>query len=475
MGSLWASEFQHSPLDVVAWRGNYAPYKYDLARFMAINTVSFDHPDPSIFTVLTSPSGTPGVANCDFVIFPPRWLVAEDSFRPPWFHRNVMSELMGLVHGVYDAKAEGFLPGGVSIHNCMSAHGPDVATFDKASAADLKPHKIDNTLAFMWESRYVFRPTRLAAERPGAAGGLRPGLGRLQEKFPGTPMKLDETHDPALESWVESANAPDTDFPIQNLPFGIFRSRKNRADTPRGGVAIGDQILDLAALGIRTGPTLNALAGQGRPVWRNLRKALSKGLSVKGRDKKFARYLVPMKEAELQLPVSVGDYSDFYTGIHHATNVGKLLRPDNPLLPNYKWVPIGYHGRASSIVVSGTPVCRPSGQLKPPDQAAPSFGPSKRLDYEAELGFVVGTGNRLGRPVHIKDALEHIFGVVLLNDWSARDIQAWEYQPLGPFLAKSFATTISPWIVTLEALAPFRCPAFQRAEGDPEPLPYLLR
>jgi homogentisate 1,2-dioxygenase len=166
MGGLWASDFPHSPLDVVGWRGDYAPYKYDLARFMVINTVSFDHPDPSIFTVLTSPSGQPGVANCDFVIFPPRWLVAEGTFRPPWFHRNVMSELMGLVHGVYDAKAEGFLPGGVSIHNCMSAHGPDVATFEKASAAELKPHKIENTLAFMWESRYVFRPTSLALSAP---------------------------------------------------------------------------------------------------------------------------------------------------------------------------------------------------------------------------------------------------------------------------------------------------------------------
>jgi homogentisate 1,2-dioxygenase len=164
MGGLWASEFAHSPLDVVAWHGDYVPYKYDLARFMAINTVSFDHPDPSIFTVLTSPSGQPGVANCDFVIFPPRWVVAEGTFRPPWFHRNVMSELMGLVHGVYDAKAEGFLPGGISIHNCMSAHGPDLATFEKASAAELKPHKIENTLAFMWESRYVFRPTKFALE-----------------------------------------------------------------------------------------------------------------------------------------------------------------------------------------------------------------------------------------------------------------------------------------------------------------------
>ena len=284
-------------------------------------------------------------------------------------------------------------------------------------------------------------------------------------------MKIDETHDPALESWVESANAPDTDFPIQNLPFGVFRSRKSRSEAPRGGVAIGEQILDLAALGIKTGPTLNALLGQGRPVWRNLRKAISKGLSTKARDKKFARYLVPMKEAEMLLPVSVGDYSDFYTGIHHATNIGRLLRPDTPLLPNYKWVPIGYHGRASSIVVSGTPVCRPSGQIKTGDE--PVYAPTKRLDYEAELGFVVGTASRLGRPVAVKDALEHIFGVALLNDWSARDIQAWEYQPLGPFLAKSFATTISPWIVTLEALAPFRCPAFARPQGDPKPLPHL--
>jgi len=166
LGALWAVEYRHSPLDVVAWHGRYAPYKYDLARFMAINTVSFDHADPSIFTVLTSPSGQPGVANCDFVIFPPRWLVAEHSFRPPWFHRNVMSELMGLVHGVYDAKAEGFLPGGVSIHNCMSAHGPDVQTFERASAAELKPHKVTDTLAFMWESRYVFRPTQFAMSVP---------------------------------------------------------------------------------------------------------------------------------------------------------------------------------------------------------------------------------------------------------------------------------------------------------------------
>ena len=285
-------------------------------------------------------------------------------------------------------------------------------------------------------------------------------------------MNVDDTHDPSLRSWVESANEPGGDFPIQNLPFGVFR-RKNSTEKPRGGVAIGDQILDLAALGVKTGPTLNGLAAMGRPTWRKLRRQLSKGLSVRGRNPGFPKYLVPMKKAELLLPLEIGDYTDFYAGIHHATNVGRILRPDNPLLPNYKWVPIGYHGRASSIVVSGTPVARPSGQLKAADSPEPKFAPTKRLDYEAELGFAVGPGNRLGTSIPVKKALDHVFGVVLLNDWSARDVQAWEYQPLGPFLAKSFATTISPWIVTLEALAPFRCPAFARSGQDPKPLPYL--
>jgi len=286
-------------------------------------------------------------------------------------------------------------------------------------------------------------------------------------------MKLDETHDSALKSWVESANAPGCEFPIQNLPFGIFR-RKGRNEAPRGGVAIGEQILDLAALGVRTGPTLNALAASGRPAQRKLRRELSRALREKSAQRKrLSRHLVPMRQAELLLPVAIGDYSDFYTGIHHATNIGRILRPDNPLLPNYKWVPIGYHGRGSSIVVSGTPIRRPRGQLKPADAPAPVYAPSKRLDYEVELGFIAGTGNRLGRPIPIGDALEHVFGAVLLNDWSARDVQAWEYQPLGPFLAKSFATTISPWIVTMDALEPYRCPAFARAAEDPRPLPYL--
>jgi fumarylacetoacetase len=285
-------------------------------------------------------------------------------------------------------------------------------------------------------------------------------------------MKLDATHDPALESWVESAHRPGCDFPIQNLPFGIFK-RKGSKDKPRGGMAIGDQILDLAALGIETGPTLNGIAAMGRPAWKRIRRRASHLLSQKKFFRKLSRYLLPIKQAQLFLPVAIGDFTDFFTGIHHATNMGRMLRPDNPLLPNYKWVPVGYHGRASSVVVSGTPVVRPHGQAKPADAPAPVFQPSHRLDYEVELGFVIGPGNRLGKKIAVKEALNHVFGVVLLNDWSARDVQAWEYQPLGPFLAKSFATTISPWVVTLEALAPYRCAAFARAAGDPKPLPYL--
>ncbi len=284
---------------------------------------------------------------------------------------------------------------------------------------------------------------------------------------------MNATHDPRLRSWVESANDPATDFPIQNLPFGVFR-RKGTQEAPRGGVAIGDQILDLASLGLKTGRNLNALAAAGRPTWKALRKLLSDALSNPQQKRKFSKYLLPMKKAELFLPVAIGDYSDFYAGIHHAVTVGRIFRPDNPLLPNYHWVPIGYHGRASSVVVSGTPVVRPRGQTRAADAPAPIFGPSKRLDFELELGFVIGPGNALGKPVPIARALDHVFGVTLFNDWSARDIQAWEYQPLGPFLAKSFASTLSPWIVTLEALEPFRCAAFPRTGGQPAPLPYLF-
>ncbi len=298
---------------------------------------------------------------------------------------------------------------------------------------------------------------------------------------------IDATHDPNLRSWVESANQKDTDFPIQNLPFGVFR-RRGSAEPSRIGVAIGNQILDLglcAEAGLLqelpkelqetcSAPNLNPLMAMGSGASSALRRRLSELLRYDGQKPPLeTEILIPMAEAELLLPASIGDYTDFYASIFHATNVGKLFRPDNPLLPNYKYVPIAYHGRASSIVPSGTSIKRPSGQRKAPEAPAPSFGPSQLLDYELEVGFFVGAPNELGQPIPIDNAEEHIFGLCLINDWSARDIQAWEYQPLGPFLSKSFATTISPWVVTLEALAPFRCPAFQRAEGDPLPLPYL--
>ena len=300
-------------------------------------------------------------------------------------------------------------------------------------------------------------------------------------------QSIDHTHNPDLRSWVESANQANTDFPIQNLPFGVFR-KSNSSEDPHIGVAIGDRVIDLAVCqdqGIfRELPVqlqaacleaqLNFLMSLGSGASSSLRNCLSTILRWDSpRTPEITNSLLTMDEIELLLPVKIGDYTDFYASIFHATNVGKLFRPDNPLLPNYKYVPIAYHGRASSIVISGTPLKRPQGQRKAPQEQVPSFGASQLLDYEVEIGFFVGTGNQLGQPIAIEDAQRHIFGLCLVNDWSARDIQAWEYQPLGPFLGKSFATSISPWVVTLEALAPFRCPAFSRAQGDPLPLPYL--
>lgn len=297
---------------------------------------------------------------------------------------------------------------------------------------------------------------------------------------------LNETHRPDLQSWVASANVAGQDFPIQNLPFAVFR-RKGSTEAFRGGVAIGDQILDLAAVaqtGVFAGDVqaaiqagaqskLNALMALGQSAWSALRLALSRALRTGAAEQAaLQNCLVPQAEAEYDVPARVGDYTDFYTSVYHATNIGKQFRPDNPLLPNYKWVPIGYHGRASSIGVSGQQFRRPVGQTMPPGATQPSFGPSKRLDIELEVGIFVGTGNELGDPVAITEAEAHVFGICLLNDWSARDIQGWEYQPLGPFLSKNFATTISPWIVTLEALAPYRVP-FVRPAEDPQPLPYL--
>ena len=309
---------------------------------------------------------------------------------------------------------------------------------------------------------------------------------------------LDETHDPKVQSWIESANVAGSDFPVQNLPFGVFRRRDAGAEAGVG-IAIGDRIVDVAGMrseglfaeeGLRfaanacASDSLNSLmtlgAGPRRALRRRLHAILRQEAPASDRQA-AARHLVAQSDADMLLPAIVGDYTDFYASIFHATNVGKLFRPDNPLLPNYKYIPIGYHGRASSLVPTGTPVRRPSGQTRDGDtdpgkapKNDPEFGPTKALDYELELGFFVSAGNKLGETIPIGEAEEHIFGICLVNDWSARDIQAWEYQPLGPFLAKSFATSLSPWVVTMEALAPFRTGAFVRATGDPAPLPYLF-
>jgi fumarylacetoacetase len=285
------------------------------------------------------------------------------------------------------------------------------------------------------------------------------------------PPRIDDTHGAGLQSWLASANDPATDFPIQNLPYGRFTV----GDEPgwRIGVAIGDQVLDLQRAGVLDHSDMARLLALAPEQRRALRRALSEGLRQGSpKEATFKAALHPQVRMRMGMPCDVGDYTDFYTGIHHATTVGKLFRPDNPLLPNYKWVPIGYHGRASTLRVSPDQFKRPMGQLSPGNGAAPTLQPTKRLDHELELGLVIGQPSQQGEPIAIDNAEDHLFGIVLLNDWSARDIQAWEYQPLGPFLSKNFASTLSPWIVTLEALAPYR-QAFTRPEGDPAPLPYL--
>jgi len=301
--------------------------------------------------------------------------------------------------------------------------------------------------------------------------------------------KTDGTHDPGLRSFVESANDASSDFPVQNLPLGVFR--RGGEGEARIGCAIGERVLDLRASAERgllrglpadveaacSGETLNALMALEARQRGTLRHRLSHLLRSEGgfvtARSEQADVLLAQSQAEMLLPAAIGDYTDFYASVYHATNVGRQLRPDNPLLPNYKWVPIGYHGRASSVVVSGTPVARPQGQSEPGEGGEPRFGPSRALDYELEVGAFLGPGNRLGEPVPLAEAEAQLVGLCLLNDWSARDLQKWEYQPLGPFLAKSFATSISPWVVTLEALAPFRAAAFARPAGDPHPLGYL--
>jgi fumarylacetoacetase len=299
---------------------------------------------------------------------------------------------------------------------------------------------------------------------------------------------LDHTHDSKTKSWLDSANLPGAEFPPQNLPFGIFR-RRDSEEVPRVGVAIGDSVLDVVACAANhpfpepaaqaavacASSSLNALMELGQPHWTALRQHLHSLLrSDAAQNAARSVVLVPLAEAELLLPAAIGDYTDFYASIFHATNVGSMFRPDNPLLPNYKYIPVGYHGRASSIVPSGTAVRRPHGQIRPDANAPPQFAATRQLDYELEVGFFVGPGNPQSQPIPIDQADSHIFGLCLVNDWSARDVQSWEYQPLGPFLSKSFATTISPWIVTMDALAPFRTGSFSRPENDPQPLPYLF-
>jgi fumarylacetoacetase len=297
---------------------------------------------------------------------------------------------------------------------------------------------------------------------------------------------LNATHDPKLTSWVSSANVPGNDFPLQNLPFAAFR-RAASAESFRGGVAIGDAVLDLGALhalgpfeGLAAQalaacaqPSLNAFMALGPQACGALRAALSQALRTDAPlAPRLRALLVPQAAADYRVAAEVGDFTDFYSSIHHATAVGRLFRPDHPLLPNYKWVPIAYHGRASSVRVSGHEFPRPRGQVLPPGAAEPVLAATQRLDYELEVGVFVGRGNVLGEAVPLAQAEGHVFGLCLLNDWSARDVQSWEYQPLGPFLSKNFATTVSPWVVTLEALAPFRAP-WTRPTGEPQPLAYL--
>lgn len=304
---------------------------------------------------------------------------------------------------------------------------------------------------------------------------------------------INETHDPNLRSWVESANDPNTDFPIQNLPFCVFEPHNDPyyPDDTQAGVIIGESVLSLGGCyvaGLITGfepyvgdlltyGDLNLLSDTlGTEGIGALRKQVQNLLAETSKEETsqlVERRLFDAADVKFISPLPIRGYTDFYCSIFHATNVGSMFRPDNPLMPNYKYLPIGYHGRASSIVVSGTDIKRPKGQNRSDSEKPPVFIPCKNLDYEMELGFFVGRGNELGQPVPISEAEEHIFGMCLVNDWSARDIQAWEYQPLGPFLAKNFATTISPFVVTMEALAPFRTPAFERDPDDPQPLGYL--
>ena len=493
-GSLWVTDMDHSPLDVVAWHGNYAPYKYDLRRYSPVGPILYDHADPSIFTVLTSPSETPGTANIDFVIFPDRWLVAENTFRPPWYHMNVMSEFMGLIYGVYDAKTGGgFVPGGMSLHNTMLPHGPDVDAFEKASNVELKPHKLEGTMAFMFETRFPQKVTAFAAQteslqkdygvlraqaqealQPEPAvsrddGSTRPNarpeagkLGGLGQRPPGLPDPEPAAGDlqpqRRLSARRRGHRGPDP------RPAGCSGRRSPHRRGRRGGRSS----LRPSAQPV-PGARRRPAAGFARPAVRAAERRAARSRAG------WSRACTSAADCTMHLPAHIGDYTDFYVGIHHATNVGKLFRPDNPLLPNYKYVPIGYHGRASSIRPSGTPVRRPNGQAKPPDAAAPSFGPSRRLDYELELGVWIGPGNELGEPDPDQRG-----GRARRRLLPAERLVGARHPGLGIPAARTVPVQeLRQHRLGLDrhaggAGAVPRSRSHARPEGDPAPLPYLL-
>ena len=473
-GQFHVTEIGQSPLDVVAWHGNYAPCKYDLKAFSPVGAILFDHPDPSIFTVLTAPSSTEGTANIDFVLFRDRWNVAEHTFRPPWYHKNIMSELMGNIFGIYDAKPEGFVPGGLSLHNMMLPHGPDNDAFTAASTVELAPQKLENTMSFMFETRFPQHLTEVRGTRGARCRTTTSTAGRASRSTSTagrTPAPRAEPL-PLARSWVESANSAEAEFPLNNLPCGVFAD----GGEARCGVAIGDCVLDVRALE-RGGlmrvadeplfekPSWNDLMGAGPEVWGRMRERLTELLGEEGDpivrdDAAFrAAALIPRAESRLFLPFEVAEYTDFYAGRAHATNVGTMFRgPDNALPPNWLHIPIGYNGRASTVVVSGTDIRRPLGQLKAPADDAPRFGPCERLDIELEMGTVVGVGTTMGQPIGVRGG-----GSGDLRLRAAQRLVGTRHPGMGVPASRPLPRPrpspprSSPWIVPAAALAPFRC------------------
>ena len=478
----------HSPLDVVAWHGNYAPYKYDLRRFNAMGSTSYDHPDPSIFLVLHSPSDTPGTEQHRLRDFSAALADHAEHLRPPWFHRNVANEFMGLICGVYDAKSTGFVPGGSSLHNCMSGHGPDAATFEKA---ERRRHVGAGTYR-RHHGVHVRDPPRDQADALRAAGHAA-AASRLHEPLAG-PSKSTSIR-PDRDNAVDWTRRTIRRFAAGSMsanrarlrisPSRICPSACSGAPNPRSRfaaawrLAIRSSILRRSrtrncsgdrrrrSLAPARAPRLNALMQLGPRVSSALRRALfAAWRKARAHEPPLKKCLVPQSRGGI---FAARAHRRLHRLLHLDLSCDgdrPTVRPDNPLLPNYKWIPIGYHGRSSSIGVSGQSFPRPQGQRLPPARRTPRSARARAWTTNSRWEFSSARAMRSGTPIPMADAEDHIFGLCLLNDWSARDLQAWEYQPLGPFLAKNFATTISPWIVTLQALAPFRVP-FIRPAGGP--------